>query len=175
MKALMPPLHETTFSEQYKNFKSIGAQRRSGPSGNSLPTDIDMTRHVKKIVQQNAKNKPNLHRHLQRPVFAEEIMPINAAMDETNVFKITSPKYTNSNNNYMAHNTRSGHQIMYNHHGGQGQGQGMVAQGNTASHTLPPIGMIGKSKHPLTFVSRTRAFLSGKHTRHRVLSRFPQR
>jgi len=66
-------------------------------------------------------------------------MPINANMDETNVFKITSPKYTNSSNNYMAHNnTRSGHQIMYNHHGGQGQG----IAGNAASHTLPPIGMI---------------------------------
>ena len=47
MKALMPHLHETSFSEQYKNFKSIGAhQRRSGPTG-SLPTDIEMTRQVK--------------------------------------------------------------------------------------------------------------------------------
>lgn len=62
-------------------------------------------------------------------------MPINAQMDETNVFKITSPKYTNSSNNYMQHNTRSGHQIMYNAHA-------MGPQGNTASHTLPPIGMI---------------------------------
>ena len=168
----MPPQHDTSFSEQYKNFKSIGAQRRSGPTGHSLPTDIDMTRHVKKIVQQNAKNKPNLHRHLQRPVFAEEIMPINANMDETNVFKITSPKYTNSSNNYMAHNnTRSGHQIMYNHHGGQGQG----IAGNAASHTLPPIGMIGKSQHLLTFVSRTRALLRSQHAGYRILSRFPQR
>ena len=52
---LLPPMHETSFSEQYMNFQAMGGHAVGGhkkpESFTGMPNDLDMTTHVKKIVQ----------------------------------------------------------------------------------------------------------------------------
>jgi len=93
---LLPPLNETNFSEQYKQFRGVQQNIHLPPISNRL----EMSRDLQEIIKSNISNKPHLKRQYQRPMFAEERYPIvpsnyyNSISDEMNksgagVFKVS--------------------------------------------------------------------------------------
>jgi len=79
---LLPPLNDTNFSEQYKNFHSYN-QNQTGGSVIGLPmigskgfVDSNVQREIQDLAKKHSKNKQNMKRSYFRPAFAEEAFPM---------------------------------------------------------------------------------------------------
>lgn len=69
---LRPPMHDTSFSEQYKSYQAVGGAKPG------MADDVEMTQRLKSLVKTGQKNKTNMHRHFQRPPgFAEEFVAMH--------------------------------------------------------------------------------------------------
>ena len=74
-EALLPPLNETSFSEQYKTFKALGGYGKvlSGPDQKDIARDLEMR------LKPSAQNRPFIKRTFQKPpIFTEESFPMSA-------------------------------------------------------------------------------------------------
>lgn len=69
---LLPPLHETNFSEQYKQYKGTNQNVVLPPISNQL----EMSRDLQDLIRRDIHNRPNMKRSFQRPIFAEESFPL---------------------------------------------------------------------------------------------------
>ena len=108
--ALLPPLNETSFSEQYKTFKALGgyANVLGGPDQRDIARDLEMR------LKPSAQNRPFIKRTYQKPVFAEEnfpMGPMSAHLDRS-VFQANA-SFMLSPNNHGAE-TLPGSQILSN-------------------------------------------------------------
>ena len=70
-QGLLPPLNETSFSEQYKTFKALGGMQKV-TGGKELEMAHDLEMRLKPTTQ----NKPYIKRQFQKPVFTEESFPM---------------------------------------------------------------------------------------------------
>ena len=75
---MFPPLNETSFSEQYKTFKALGARRQQNGMGNNL----EMSKDLQMRIRPTAANKPYFKRNVKGPSFEHEGMgqPSNLGM-----------------------------------------------------------------------------------------------
>ena len=101
-QALLPPLNETSFSEQYKTFKALGGYGRV-TGGNEL----DMARDLEMRLKPAAQNRPFIKRTFQKPVFTEESFPMMQVADRS-VFQ-TNASYMLSPNNMGAETQPGSH------------------------------------------------------------------
>ena len=73
---MFPPLNETSFSEQYKTFKALGARRQQNGMGNNL----EMSKDLQMRIRPTAANKPYFKRNVKGPSFEPEMIGQNASM-----------------------------------------------------------------------------------------------
>ena len=62
--ALLPPLNDTSFSEQYKTFKAVGgfgAQKQAG-FGGGVSNALDMSKDLKQMINPIYPNRPYVRR-----------------------------------------------------------------------------------------------------------------
>lgn len=101
MQNLLPPLHETSFSEQYKTFKALGGgtnfatgkTRANGTYNTGVPPlghELEMSKDLQDMIRANVANRPYLKRSFQKPIFAEENYPIVANSGVRSVFRMAA-------------------------------------------------------------------------------------
>ena len=86
---MLPPLNETSFSEQYKTFKALGGFGRVTGAN-----DLEMARDLEMRLKRSSQNKPFVKRQFQKPVFTEESFPmqiIDRSVFQTNASYMLSP------------------------------------------------------------------------------------
>ena len=99
---MLPPLNETSFSEQYKTFKALGGFGRVV----APPGDLEMGRDLEMRLKPSAQNKPFVRRQFQKPAFTEESFPMQ--MVDRSVFQ-TNASYMLSPNNMGAETMPGSH------------------------------------------------------------------
>ena len=72
--ALLPPLNDTSFSEQYKTFKAVGGfgEQKQFGYGGAVGGNLDMSRDLKQMINPNIQNRPFVRRNIVKPMFTDD-------------------------------------------------------------------------------------------------------
>ena len=91
---MFPPLNETSFSEQYKNFKALGGKKH--PVGSHL----GMSKDLQMRIYPMAANKPYYRRNLQGPNMDARLPAGYASGEQMSVFQTNASHVMSSPQTY---------------------------------------------------------------------------